>query len=111
MSAKREEKRNKERFAKVKNLPDNKKCFLIGQRTLLAHWPSLVLVGNDQLLGQTPQTPFADGGGPRSPRGWPLLRVGAASEHLREPVKLAHDRGAEPSGSALGVCDGDAFQG
>ena len=27
MSAKREEKRNKERFAKVKNLPDNKKCF------------------------------------------------------------------------------------
>ena len=27
MSAKREEKRNKERFVKVKNLPDNKKCF------------------------------------------------------------------------------------
>ena len=95
MSAKREEKRNKERFVKVKNLPDNKKCFPIGQ----APWPTV-----------RPRTPaqVAFGRGARNP--WPLLRVGAASEHLRGPVKLAHGRGAEPSGSALGVCKGDAFQ-
>ena len=63
MSAKREEKRNKERFVKVKNLPDNKKCFPIAGKATC--WPTacLILVGNDQLPGQTPQTPCAGGAG------------------------------------------------